>query len=120
MYAKCGAIEDFRKVFDDMPKRDLVTWTVIIYAYADSGNPNKAMLLYDSMMNTCIVLDKVAMVTIAYACAKLGSMHEARLVGLDLKEQVPINKQDPNPQECESQTPNAPFECQAPNAPLCL
>ncbi|KAF9598609.1 hypothetical protein IFM89_028278 [Coptis chinensis] len=80
MYAKCGAIEDSRKVFDDMPKRDLVTWTVMIYAFADSGNPNEALLLYDSMMNSGIVPDKVAMVTVVYTCAKLGSMHKASVV----------------------------------------
>ncbi len=30
MYAKCGSIEDARKVLKDMPSRDVVSWTAMI------------------------------------------------------------------------------------------
>ncbi|XP_058108628.1 pentatricopeptide repeat-containing protein At2g33760-like [Magnolia sinica] len=80
MYAKCGVIDDARHVFDKMPKRDMVTWTVMIAAYADYGNANKSLVLFKRMMEEGVVPDKVTMVTVAYACAKLGAMHSAQLV----------------------------------------
>lgn len=80
MYATCGVIEDARQVFDKMQKRDLVTWTVMIGAYADCGNANESLVLYERMMEEGIVPDKIAMVTVVFACAKLGAMHKAKLI----------------------------------------
>lgn len=80
MYAKCGEIEDARKMFDDMPSRDLVTWTVMVRAYAECGNPYESLVLFDLMMEGSVVLDKFAMVTVVSACAKLGAMNKATLV----------------------------------------
>lgn len=33
MYGKCGLIQDARKVFDDMPERNVVSWTSVIAGY---------------------------------------------------------------------------------------
>ncbi|KAF8395408.1 hypothetical protein HHK36_019354 [Tetracentron sinense] len=80
MYAKCGVIEDARLLFDKMPKRDLVTWTVMISAHAECGNANESLILFDRMREEGVVPDKVTMVTVVFACAKLGAMHKAKLV----------------------------------------
>ncbi|KAH0459261.1 hypothetical protein IEQ34_012075 [Dendrobium chrysotoxum] len=80
MYSKCGHVEDARKVFDKMPKRDLVTWTVMISCYAECGSPEESMALFDRMKDNGIVPDKVSMVTVVFACAKLGAMHRAKMI----------------------------------------
>ncbi|KAL0866545.1 hypothetical protein Bca101_045663 [Brassica carinata] len=77
MYAKCGEIGDACKLFDEMPKRDLVTWTVMIGACADSGRPDESWVLFEKMRNEGIVPDRAAVVTIVNACAKLGALHKA-------------------------------------------
>ncbi|ESQ45239.1 hypothetical protein EUTSA_v10010201mg [Eutrema salsugineum] len=77
MYAKCGMIDDACKLFDEMPKRDLVTWTVMIGACADSGRLDESWVLFERMRNEGIVPDRAAIVTIVNACAKLGSLHKA-------------------------------------------
>ncbi|KAF8053003.1 hypothetical protein N665_1477s0010 [Sinapis alba] len=77
MYAKCGEIGDACKLFDEMPKRDLVTWTVMIGACADSGRPDESWVLFERMRNEGIVPDRAAVVTIVNACAKLGALHKA-------------------------------------------
>lgn len=77
MYAKCGEIGDACKLFDEMPKRDLVTWTVMIGACADSGKPDESWVLFERMRNEGIVPDRAAVVTIVNACAKLGALHKA-------------------------------------------
>ncbi|KAI3514251.1 hypothetical protein L1887_12570 [Cichorium endivia] len=80
MYAKCGIIDDARKLFDIMPERDLTTWTVMIGACAASGNANESLVLFDQMRESGLVPDMVSMVTIVNACAKLGAMHKAKLI----------------------------------------
>ncbi|GKV31832.1 hypothetical protein SLEP1_g40494 [Rubroshorea leprosula] len=80
LYAKCRVKNDARILFDEMPNRDLVTWTVMINAYAESGNAKESLALFDLMRDEGLVPDNVAMVTIVHACAKLGAMHKARLV----------------------------------------
>ncbi|XP_062167604.1 pentatricopeptide repeat-containing protein At2g33760-like [Alnus glutinosa] len=80
MYAKCRAIQDAWQLFVKMQTRDLVTWTVMIGMYADCGNATKSLVLFDQMREEGVVLDKVAMVTVVYACAKLGAMHKAILI----------------------------------------
>ncbi|KAK4480836.1 hypothetical protein RD792_011687 [Penstemon davidsonii] len=77
MYAKCKAIEDARKVFDEMSKRDLVSWTVMIGACTECGNAHEALDLFDRMKVDKIVPDKIAMVNVVNACAKLGVMQKA-------------------------------------------
>lgn len=80
MYAKCRAIDDARHLFDQMPNRDLVIWTVMICAFAESGNANESLVLFDRMREEGVVPDNVAMVSVVNACAKLGAMHKARFV----------------------------------------
>ncbi|XP_057843708.2 pentatricopeptide repeat-containing protein At2g22070 isoform X2 [Cryptomeria japonica] len=42
MYAKCGNIEIARQVFDEMPVRNVVSWTAMITGYAHNGRPEEA------------------------------------------------------------------------------
>ncbi|GAB4833366.1 hypothetical protein Ancab_031609 [Ancistrocladus abbreviatus] len=78
MYAKSRDIGEARKVFDKMSTRDLVTWTVMIGAYGECGNAKDSLVLFDQMRKQGAVPDKVAMVTVVYACARLGALHKAR------------------------------------------
>ncbi|KAG6386214.1 hypothetical protein SASPL_155105 [Salvia splendens] len=80
MYAKCKVIGDAGRVFDEMPERDLVSWTVMIGAYTECGNPEEGLELFDRMREGGIVPDKIVMVNVVNASAKLGSMHKARVV----------------------------------------
>ncbi|KAB5547557.1 hypothetical protein DKX38_010963 [Salix brachista] len=42
MYIKCGFLEFGRKVFYEMPKRDVISWTELISVYAKNGNMESA------------------------------------------------------------------------------
>lgn len=46
MYAKCGDIRQARKVFDDMPERNVVSWSGMIYGYAQLGEDEEALRLF--------------------------------------------------------------------------
>lgn len=51
MYAKCGSLEDARKVFDEMPERNLITWSAMIGGYVRDKRWDKAVDLFYYMMN---------------------------------------------------------------------
>ncbi|XP_060201160.1 pentatricopeptide repeat-containing protein At4g21065-like [Lycium barbarum] len=80
MYSKCKVIGDAYQLFDKMPKRDLVTWTVMIGACTECGDPDEALSLFDRMREEGVVPDKVALVNVVNACAKIGAMHKAKVV----------------------------------------
>ncbi|KAK2990430.1 hypothetical protein RJ640_011178 [Escallonia rubra] len=49
MYVKCGLLECGRKVFDEMPERDVISWTALIVAYARSGDMEAAGELFGGL-----------------------------------------------------------------------
>ncbi|KAJ6403822.1 hypothetical protein OIU84_012088 [Salix udensis] len=46
LYGKCGAFEDARRVFDEMPERDVVASTVMINYYFDHGLVREATSVF--------------------------------------------------------------------------
>ncbi|XAR49113.1 hypothetical protein NMG60_11032183 [Bertholletia excelsa] len=51
MYAKCGHLDLARRLFDEMPKRNVVSWTALISGYAQHGRANECFGLFASMLN---------------------------------------------------------------------
>uniref|UniRef100_A0A0D9VRM3 Pentacotripeptide-repeat region of PRORP domain-containing protein n=1 Tax=Leersia perrieri TaxID=77586 RepID=A0A0D9VRM3_9ORYZ len=52
MYAKCGRVDDARRVFDRMPVRDAVSWTAMVERYFDGGRGGEGFNLFLSMLRT--------------------------------------------------------------------
>ncbi|XP_078441865.1 pentatricopeptide repeat-containing protein At3g09040, mitochondrial-like [Wolffia australiana] len=80
MYAKCGRLDDARRVFDGVDRPDAVSWTAMIGAYVQAGRPEDALHLFDRMRRpeSGAVPDEVALVTAVTACVHLGRLAEAR------------------------------------------
>ena len=74
MYAKSGSIEDARMVFDRMKERDVITWTVMIGAYAGSGRGVEAYDLYLKMKEEGFQPDAVTYVSLLNDCASAGAL----------------------------------------------
>ncbi|KAJ4715356.1 Pentatricopeptide repeat-containing protein [Melia azedarach] len=49
VYAKCGCLDDARKVFDRMPERNVFTWNSIVTALLKLGFIDDASRMFDSM-----------------------------------------------------------------------
>lgn len=80
MYGKCGSLEDARKTFEKMRKRDLVAWTTMMAAYAQHGQGREAFLLFHQMLNKGVSPDKVTFVSMLHACASQISLAEGKLI----------------------------------------
>ncbi|XP_020095092.1 pentatricopeptide repeat-containing protein At2g21090-like [Ananas comosus] len=48
-YAKCRLLGHARKVFDEMPVRDVLAWTALVHGYSTSGDLVSACKLFDQM-----------------------------------------------------------------------
>lgn len=76
MYAKCGAVSEAFEVFDELPERDLVSWTTMIAAYGSHGQAFEAVKLFNEMLHSNVKPDRVAFLAVISACAHAGLVDE--------------------------------------------
>ncbi|XP_024529452.1 pentatricopeptide repeat-containing protein At3g26782, mitochondrial [Selaginella moellendorffii] len=69
MYAKCGSLEEARKVFNAMKNRDAVAWSTLIGAYASNGYGKDARSLYEGMVREELKPDNVTFMSLLGACS---------------------------------------------------
>lgn len=74
MYSATGNVDDAHNVFDEIPCRNLVTWTSLISAYVDNQKPNKALQLFRDMQLDDVQPDIVTLTVALTACADLGAL----------------------------------------------
>ncbi|KAG2630228.1 pentatricopeptide repeat-containing protein At3g29230-like [Panicum virgatum] len=72
-YSKNGAAADARKVFDEMPARDVVSWNTVMAAMVRQGEVAGARRMFDEMPEK----DTVSWNTILDTYAKAGEAEEA-------------------------------------------
>ncbi|XP_073132364.1 pentatricopeptide repeat-containing protein At5g27110 [Henckelia pumila] len=78
MYAKCGAVEDAVGVFNQLSRRDLVSWTSMIVAYGSHGRSFEALKLFEDMLQSSIRPDRVTFLAVISACSHAGLVDEGR------------------------------------------
>ncbi|KAK7411296.1 hypothetical protein VNO78_02729 [Psophocarpus tetragonolobus] len=79
MYGKCGFVESAVKVFETMPKRNLVTWNSIMCVYSENGVLGECCGVFKRMLMLVskeegLVPDVATMVTVIPVCAALGDV----------------------------------------------
>lgn len=77
-YAKLGYPGLARKVFDENPLRDVVTWTSMIDGYVKNNLPNEALELFDLMLGDEVEPNEVTMIAVISACSRKGDLSVAR------------------------------------------
>ncbi|XP_057868158.2 putative pentatricopeptide repeat-containing protein At3g47840 [Cryptomeria japonica] len=71
-HVKAGLLKDARQLFDRMPKRDEVSWTIMIAGYANGMNEHEALQLFLQMLKTDVKPDSFVFASVLKACAGLG------------------------------------------------
>ncbi|XP_045796168.1 putative pentatricopeptide repeat-containing protein At3g49142 isoform X2 [Trifolium pratense] len=79
MYARCGCLEDAKRVFDRMKFRDVASWTSLISAYGMTGKGCNAVALFTEMLNSGQIPDSIAFVAILSACSHSGLLDEGKI-----------------------------------------
>ena len=73
MYAKSGCLNLSRKVFDEMPNRNVITWNVLIMAYGMHGKGEEAIELFKQMEAEP---NEVTFIALFAACSHSGLINE--------------------------------------------
>ncbi|XP_015574346.1 pentatricopeptide repeat-containing protein At4g33990 [Ricinus communis] len=77
MYAKLGATESARAVFERLPVKDVISWNTLITGYAQNGLASEAIEVYN-MMEECKEVSPTqgTWVSILPAYSHLGALHQ--------------------------------------------
>ncbi|KAH9327221.1 hypothetical protein KI387_007399 [Taxus chinensis] len=76
LYAKCGSIGEARRVFDEIPAQNVVSWTAIIVGYAQHGFEKEALKLFQRMQQVGIKPNYITFVGVLSACSNVGLVDE--------------------------------------------
>ncbi|KAJ1278012.1 hypothetical protein BS78_04G047600 [Paspalum vaginatum] len=81
-YFACGSVVTARRVFEEMPVKDVVAWTGVISGYVDSGMYLKAAEVFQEMRGADdpVWPNEATVVSVASACAGLGSLEYAKVL----------------------------------------
>ncbi|KAM0862817.1 hypothetical protein ACQ4PT_045011 [Festuca glaucescens] len=84
MYAKSGWVQVARVLFDQLTKRELVSWNAMICGYGMHGHADEALKLFNKMRVEALVTpDNITFVGVLSACNHGGMVKEAKkLFGL--------------------------------------
>ncbi|PSR97995.1 Pentatricopeptide repeat-containing protein [Actinidia chinensis var. chinensis] len=76
MYAKCARLDDAWSIFRLTDVQNIVLWTSMITSYASHGQGNKAIWLFELMLNEGIRPNEVTFVGVLAACSHAGLLKE--------------------------------------------
>ena len=92
MFSNCGRIDISKILFEEMPKRDLISWSSMIEAYAENNQSVEALDLFMRLKQQGNTLDYVILLSVIRACANLVSIRRACLIhGVALKSLPELN-----------------------------
>ncbi|KAI3503203.1 hypothetical protein L1887_31641 [Cichorium endivia] len=75
MYGKCGALNDARQMFDEMPTRDAVSWNTIIAGYEQNGKAHETLELLVQMLSSHFEPDEFTFGSVLKGCSGLKSLN---------------------------------------------
>ncbi|KAF5743764.1 pentatricopeptide repeat-containing protein [Tripterygium wilfordii] len=73
MYKKFGVLDDGFKLFDEMPYRNLVSWTLIISGAIQLGHFEVGVEMFMEMTRTGLVPNEFAFGSVMKACTSMGA-----------------------------------------------
>ncbi|XP_008801246.3 pentatricopeptide repeat-containing protein At2g27610 [Phoenix dactylifera] len=78
MYVRCDRIEDARRLFDQMPEKNVVSWTILISGYSKSGPKEAAVRSFRSMALAGFSPNDFTYVSVLSACASIGAARSGK------------------------------------------
>ncbi|XP_010690022.2 pentatricopeptide repeat-containing protein At4g13650 [Beta vulgaris subsp. vulgaris] len=76
LYAKCGCLDDARRVFSEIINRNEVTWNAMITGYSQHGCGEEALEIFDEMKRVGVVPNYVSFVGVLSACSHVGLVEQ--------------------------------------------
>ncbi|KAK6118602.1 hypothetical protein DH2020_047644 [Rehmannia glutinosa] len=80
MYARCGDLDLGRNVFNQMEKRDIVSWNSLISSYGIHGLGSEALAVFQEMVQQGMSPSPISFVSVLGACSHSGLVDEGKLI----------------------------------------
>ncbi|KAG1328312.1 putative Pentatricopeptide repeat-containing protein DOT4, chloroplastic [Cocos nucifera] len=81
MYAKCGDMNASKRMFDEMPQRNLVSWNAMIVGFVRNKLYDKAIWTFRALLlDGSVSPDQVSISSVLSACANSGGLDFGRRV----------------------------------------
>ncbi|KAI3986751.1 hypothetical protein MKX01_014289 [Papaver californicum] len=78
MYENCGMFIDSRKLFDEMPEKNVSSWNALCSSYTCNGRCEEALDLFQEMVTSGIKLNERSLWSIVNACTGCGNYIQGR------------------------------------------
>ena len=80
MYAKCGRLAKAKKVLEELPYRNVVSWNALISGYVQQEKCHEALHYFQSMQREGISPDAVTFVCVLQACGKTRCIDKGKQI----------------------------------------
>ncbi|XP_059463600.1 putative pentatricopeptide repeat-containing protein At3g13770, mitochondrial [Corylus avellana] len=80
LYTKCQSLGDARKVLEEMPERNVVSWTALITAYCQRGFSSEALNLFVQMLRSGTEPNEFTFATVLTSCMGSNGLNLGRQV----------------------------------------
>ncbi|KAH7283913.1 hypothetical protein KP509_34G030900 [Ceratopteris richardii] len=77
MYSKCGSVECAYYMFESLSEKSIAAWASMITAFADHGDIEKVLKLFNFMVNEGVEPNETSFVGILAACSRAGLIDHA-------------------------------------------
>ncbi|KAI5056070.1 hypothetical protein GOP47_0029591 [Adiantum capillus-veneris] len=84
MYAKCGAAHKARRVLENLPVRDVVSWTALIAGLIHQGEGAQAMECFERMQHEGVSPNGATFSCLLSACSRQGLVEDAMMCFRDM------------------------------------
>ena len=81
MYGKCGVPDMAKKIFDEMPDRNVVTWSAMICGFSQNGHGEEALALFKTMLvEGSTKPNAITLVAALSACGQSGNLSAGKWI----------------------------------------
>lgn len=80
MYTKCGRLKDACHVFENLPSRDVVTWSAVITGCAQQEHSHEALQFFQQMQQDGMEPNHVTFVSLLKVCSNIGALDQGKLI----------------------------------------
>ena len=84
MYGKCGLLEKAQEVFDQLPSRDVISWSALIAGYTQFGYDTEALDCFEQMKREGVSPNAVTFASILKACGNQGILDKGQEIHLEI------------------------------------
>ncbi|KAI4300197.1 hypothetical protein L6164_033599 [Bauhinia variegata] len=78
LYSRCAFLDDAYQAFEEMPVRNVVSWTAIIAGFAREWNMDMCLKLFQGMRNSALKPNEFTFTSLLSACSGSGALGQGR------------------------------------------